>query len=240
MRSFAQEDGVGATNRDRLRFCVQSLTPVESDRATQEAIAALIPILRNHPDWQRTNLDRKPPSVEIGCPGTPRLAHPTPSLTNLDLFDDLLVAEASPFRVFIYVVSAEWLTAVGFSTPLSPQLVPREVQYEEQNHSVGLVTTYELYAMPDDVANAHRLIPPLKQALYLRPQFRTITGSEPILLRSAPDSQAPGVELASDTVLSQWSRGDRLIAEERWIGVEDDRGRQGWVRLREVTPVPDP
>lgn len=166
-RSYPKEDALGATNRDRLRICVQSLTAGVNDDTIREALLGLLPQLRTHPSWKRSGLDAKPYSVEVGCPGTPLIDRTGYKLK--EITPDLLVAEASPYRLFVYVAASDRLKAAGFDGWTEPRLLQREVQPNEAPLSYASGVTSELYVTPEELSNPAPLIRALKIVLKLGP-----------------------------------------------------------------------
>lgn len=174
-RSVATNDGLGASNRDQVRICVQSLSPTVSATDVQSAVAGLLPPLRAHPDYRPNRLDKKPPAVETGCPGGPLLERPDFKYNDkVGLFPsvDTYVMEASPYQLFVYVVPEERLKAAGFD--VSPtrdgtqsRLLTREQQADERDHMSGV--TLEYYATPGEIANSTPLVRVLKVSLMLGP-----------------------------------------------------------------------
>lgn len=167
-------DLLRTTERDRLRLCVQSLTPVVTDAVVGEAVLALMPQIRSHPDYRPSGLDVKPYSVENGCPGTPHIDRPDFKTGGNR---DPKGPEASPYQAFVYVVSAERVIeddlniyaherTLGFP---GPRLIGREVRRAGPDSGVFVGTSSELYVTPKELADAAYLLRALQRAIGLEP-----------------------------------------------------------------------
>lgn len=174
--SFAGNDRLGATNRDRLRLCVQSLLPEVDNAVVQKAVAEVLPQVRAHPDYKPGGLDVKPPAVESGCPGIPQIDRP--GFTGAQggwLNPPTRVPEASPYQVFVYLASAERLTAAGLAgqevsegAP-RPRLLDREFQRTAPGSGNFVPVTHELYFTPEELNNPDQIGRALHRALKLEP-----------------------------------------------------------------------
>lgn len=229
--SFPKLNGPGASNRDRLRICVQSLVPTLTDTDVQSTVAGLLPQLRAHPDWGKMGLDVKPAAVENGCPGAPLLDRPG-FKPNQNTSPDLFVKEASPYRLFIYVATPERLSAAGLGERSAPRLLQREIQFGDVDPSIGGAVASEVYITPAEVADTNQAANVVKAGLNLPPLIRTINFTP---LRHQPNSPVVLIELAPSTLLvRQTEEFNYPGSSNLWIGVRDGEGNQGFVQASEV------
>lgn len=262
--SFADSGSLGATNRDRLRVCVQSLSPEVDNATVQRSVAGVLPQVRAHPDYKTKGLNVKPPSVEVGCPGTPMLDRPGFRGMEANMIN--YVKEASPYQVYIYVAPAERLATITFVSSdedLGYRAVDREHQRTRpEAHTFAPVST-EVYFTPMELADSARLVRSIQWALKLEPldlrekrlekdkaekekadqlrakppRLRVQAGSAPVLLRIKADSDSGSVELAPGTILVQTALEVVSPDGVRWLPVQDAQGRQGIVCADQVVPV---
>lgn len=237
--SFPVDNGLAASNRDRLRICVQSLTPSVSDTDTQAAIASIVLRYRTHPQYQHEGLGDKPITVDRGCPGVASIDRPNfPLQQHLYPSGELLVAEASPYRLFIYAVTPERLSAAGLDAPPGSRLLQREIQFGDVDPSTAGIVTSELYVTPAEVADPAQMDEPIRKGFNLRPLVQTLPNREPVRLHSQPGSSEILHELAPGTILIRLTpEFDYPGTSERWIGVQEVDGRKGFVQVNEVAPI---
>ncbi len=138
------------TDRQDLRICVDvwGVDRAEAEKS-QAVIQALWIQVTQAADWSAAKLDTSIPVVDIGCPGPPELFqrgnYPDEPPSFLDT-PGRLVADASPYRVHVYVASADALNAV--------QGYPGERLAPEERLALGSISpevTTGLYISPSDL-----------------------------------------------------------------------------------------
>jgi hypothetical protein len=111
------EGPLKTANRDKLAICVASFGSDPSlEASAKSAVEAALNALDDDPAWIKSGLADGDSEVDIGCPSKPAAFQPGVKLIptgNGDVFVDPfpLVAEASRYRIFVFLAPAETISA---------------------------------------------------------------------------------------------------------------------------------
>jgi hypothetical protein len=113
-------DGLLATNRDRLRICVDDVDAgVSESEAKARVEIAMIEVRENASRWEKFGFGAHDPRVDAGCPSPPLLLQPGVEAFDrgpgrgLETSQRRVVDEPSQYRVFLFVVPGEVLDSFG-------------------------------------------------------------------------------------------------------------------------------
>lgn len=156
-------------NRDRLALCIQ---PVAGSGLAADEVRALVqttlPRVATHQYWAVAGLAVAPPVVEVGCPSEPYLLRPGAAMAGakeVGTADLPRVANASPYRVFVFILPEAQINAI-FGVTASRAAVQELVRDGGQ---CGEVST-GLYLSPQELRDPQVLTGLLERAIGLEPR----------------------------------------------------------------------
>jgi hypothetical protein len=164
------------SNRDALRICVDSKVAQVNNDQLRRSISNAVGAVRRHADFVRSGLGAVPVRIDVGCPGPAR-----PMLPGYEHWRGtspgvpLVVAEPSPYRVFVFVLPKEKLALPDGSFEW------RGTQEMYCHEATCAEVTSALYLTPDDVSSAQRVAVTLVDSVGLK---------VPELHRDAPEPDA--------------------------------------------------
>ena len=154
------------TNRAILKLCVSSSVAEVSNSALQATTRAALTRVAAHPRFAAVGLAAGgTPAVDMGCPGTARLAEPgfNPRLGLSDV-GGIGVDQPSQYRTYVYVVPAEQLATLG---GLGHQRVPQEVYCPPESPDSCAAVSTAVYLSPADIADMRKVAREIAGALGL-------------------------------------------------------------------------
>jgi len=106
--------GLLTANRDRLAICVQDIDSGASESEAKARVEIALIEVQQNPLWEKAGFGQKDPRVKVGCPSPPLMLQPDVEVIDARMGSELevwskalVVAEASYYRVFFFVVPSE-------------------------------------------------------------------------------------------------------------------------------------